>query len=101
MPENERCFSTRFQEDVASLNETPSTSMNASREQSPQHKEKLDGEEHVRLTWRSWVVVLTTCFAQMAQVFVVAGSGQNVAFISRDLGDATLAGWIIRKFLLT
>lgn len=51
------------------------------------------------MTWRSWLVVFVTCFAQLAQVFVVAGAGQNVAFIARDLGDPNLAGWIIRKFV--
>jgi len=72
--------------------------MNASSERLSQHKEKPGETEHVRLTWRSWVVVLVTCFAQMAQVFVVAGSGQNITFIARDLGNASLAGWIIRKY---
>lgn len=43
------------------------------------------------------MVVFVICFAQMAQVFVIVGSGQIIAFISRDLGDADLAGWIIRE----
>jgi len=99
MPKNERIVSTRFQEDVTSLNDTSTTSMNSSSEQLSQHQEKPGREDHIRLTWRSWVVVLVTCFAQMAQVFVVAGSGQNISFISRDLGNASLAGWIIRELL--
>lgn len=71
--------------------------MNASSEPLSTHEEKSIEDEHVRLSWRSWVVVLLTCLAQMAQVFVVAGSAQNIAFIVRDLGDANLAGWIIRE----
>ena len=98
MPGSGSIVSSKFQEDVTSLNDTSSTSMNASSEQLSQHKEKPGEAEHVRLTWRSWVVVLVTCFAQMAQVFVVAGSGQNITFIARDIGNASLAGWIIRKY---
>jgi len=75
--------------------------MNALSDQLSQHKEMRGETEHVRLTWRSWVVVLVTCFAQMAQVFVLAGSGQNIAFIARDLGDASLAGWIIREHFIS
>lgn len=97
MSGSESVTSTRFQEDIASLNDTSSTTMNASSEKLSQHNKKAGEAEHVQLTWRSWVVVLVTCFAQMAQVFVVAGSGQNITFIARDLGDASLAGWIIRK----
>ena len=33
----------------------------------------------------------------MAQVFVVVAAGSVIAFIIRDLGDASIAGWIIRK----
>jgi MFS family permease len=32
----------------------------------------------------------------MAQVFVVVAAGSVIAFIIRDLGDASLAGWIIQ-----
>lgn len=58
-------------------------------------------DEQVNLSWRSWMVVLVSCFAIVAQVFVVTGAGSVIAFIIRDLGrdspDAgALAGWIIR-----
>jgi MFS family permease len=36
----------------------------------------------------------------MAQVFVVVAAGSVIAFIIRDLGDASLAGWIIQGPLL-
>jgi hypothetical protein len=52
--------------------------------------------EHINLSWRSWMVVFVTCFAIMAQVFVVVAAGSVIAFIIRDLGDAPIAGWIIR-----
>ena len=32
----------------------------------------------------------------MAQVFVVVAAGSVIAFIIRDLGDASSAGWIIQ-----
>jgi hypothetical protein len=32
----------------------------------------------------------------MAQVFVVTAAGSVVAFIARDLGDASLVGWVIQ-----
>ncbi|KAJ7221663.1 MFS general substrate transporter [Mycena pura] len=57
-------------------------------------------EEHVRLTWRSWVVVFITCFAIFSQVFVVTAAGSVIAFIIRDLGEPELAGWIIQGPLL-
>ena len=94
MSRNGRPVITKFSEDVDSLNYA---SMTASNEYILEREEMKGEEDHVYLTWRSWLVVLVTCFAQMAQVFVVAGSGQNIAFIARDLGDASLAGWIIRK----
>lgn len=56
--------------------------------------------EHINLSWRSWMVVFVTCFAIMAQVFVVVAAGSVIAFIIRDLGDASLAGWIIQGPLL-
>lgn len=84
---------TKFQEDVASFTDVSS---NVTR--SDENLSKFENiDEQARLTWRSWVVVFITCFAQMAQVFAVIGSGQIIAFISRDLGHADLAGWIIRE----
>ncbi|KAL3426060.1 PEP5 [Phlyctema vagabunda] len=57
-------------------------------------------DTHVDLTWRSWMVVFVTCFAIMAQVFVVVAAGSVIGFIIRDLGDASIAGWIIQGPLL-
>jgi MFS family permease len=37
-----------------------------------------------------------TCFAIMAQVFVVVAAGSVIGFIIRDIGDAPIAGWIIQ-----
>ena len=37
-----------------------------------------------------------TCFAIMAQVFVVVAAGSVIGFIVRDIGDAPIAGWIIQ-----
>jgi hypothetical protein len=58
-------------------------------------------DEQVSLSWRSWMVVLASCFAIVAQVFVVTAAGSVIAFIirglDRDSPDAgALAGWIIR-----
>jgi hypothetical protein len=64
-----------------------------------QHIQELNDAEHINLSWRSWLVVFVTCFAIMAQVFVVVAAGSVIAFIIRDLGDAPIAGWIIRKSL--
>lgn len=61
-----------------------------------QHIQELREAEHINLSWRSWLVVFVTCFAIMAQVFVVVAAGSVIAFIIRDLGDASIAGWIIR-----
>lgn len=36
----------------------------------------------------------------MAQVFVVVAAGSVIAFIIRDLGDASIAGWVIQGPLL-
>lgn len=56
-------------------------------------------EVKIKLSWRSWVVVFVSCFAIVAQVFVVTAAGSVIAFILRDLGgDPGLAGWIIRWF---
>ena len=63
-----------------------------------QHVHELNEAEHVNLSWRSWLVVFVTCFAIMAQVFVVVAAGSVIAFIIRDVGDAPIAGWIIRGF---
>lgn len=58
-------------------------------------------EIKIKLSWRSWVVVFVSCFAIVAQVFVVTAAGSIIAFIIRDLGgDPGLAGWIIRWFPL-
>lgn len=108
-----KVVNTKFSEDVdgevtqldPSLNNSSQTSLRPSLQASSQQSSsppspalKKGEEEHVRLTWRSWLVVFITCFAQLAQVFVVAGAGQNIAFIARDLGDQNLAGWIIREY---
>ncbi|KAI1653984.1 MFS general substrate transporter [Daldinia decipiens] len=55
---------------------------------------------NIHLSWRSWLVVFITCFAIMAQVFVVVAAGSVIAFIVRDLGDASIAGWVIQGPLL-
>jgi hypothetical protein len=62
-----------------------------------EHIQELNAAEHINLSWRSWLVVFVTCFAIMAQVFVVVGAGSVIAFIIRDLGDGDIAGWIIRE----
>ncbi|KAJ9502871.1 hypothetical protein LTR99_010050 [Exophiala xenobiotica] len=65
-----------------------------------QHIQELNEAEHINLSWRSWLVVFVTCFAIMAQVFVVVAAGSVIAFIIRDLGDGAIAGWIIQGPLL-
>ena len=60
------------------------------------HVKEYQEADHIRLGWRSWMVVFVTCFAIMAQVFVVVAAGSVIAFIIRDLGDPSIAGWIIR-----
>ncbi|KAK3336331.1 major facilitator superfamily domain-containing protein [Cercophora scortea] len=62
--------------------------------------EAHQGDVHIDLGWRSWLVVFITCFAIMAQVFVVVAAGSVIAFIIRDVGDPSLAGWIIQGPLL-
>jgi len=62
-----------------------------------EHIQELNEAEHINLSWRSWLVVFVTCFAIMAQVFVVVAAGSVIAFIIRDVGDGAIAGWIIRK----
>ncbi|KAF2688931.1 MFS general substrate transporter [Lentithecium fluviatile CBS 122367] len=66
----------------------------------PLEQEALEDAVHVDLTWRSWLVVFVTCFAIMAQVFVVVAAGSVIAFIIRDLGQPAIAGWIIQGPLL-
>ncbi|KAK3393976.1 major facilitator superfamily domain-containing protein [Podospora didyma] len=62
----------------------------------PIEEEAVQEAKHVSLGWRSWLVVFITCFAIMAQVFVVVAAGSVIAFIIRDVGDPSLAGWIIQ-----
>jgi hypothetical protein len=62
----------------------------------PIEQEALEDVEHIHLSWRSWLVVFITCFAIMAQVFVVVAAGSVIAFIIRELGEAPLAGWVIQ-----
>ncbi|KAJ6500581.1 MFS general substrate transporter [Mycena sanguinolenta] len=57
-------------------------------------------EDRVKLTWRSWMVVFISCVAIFSQVFVVVAAGSVIAFIIRDLGEPTIAGWIIQGPLL-
>ncbi|KAI1258818.1 MFS general substrate transporter [Xylariaceae sp. FL1019] len=66
----------------------------------PLEQEAVENAYHVNLSWRSWLVVFITCFAVLTQVFVVVAAGSVIAFIIRDLGDASLAGWIIQGPLL-
>lgn len=65
-----------------------------------QHVAELQASEHINLTWKSWMVVFVSCFAIMAQVFVVVAAGSVIAFIIRDLGNAAISGWIIQGPLL-
>ncbi|KAK5163112.1 uncharacterized protein LTR77_010896 [Saxophila tyrrhenica] len=64
------------------------------------HVAEYQQAQHIDLTWRSWLVVLISCFAIMAQVFVVVAAGSVIAFIIADLGDPSIAGWIIQGPLL-
>lgn len=66
----------------------------------PIQQEAVEDARHINLSWRSWLVVFITCFAIMAQVFVVVAAGSVIAFIIRDLGEPSLAGWIIQGPLL-
>ncbi|RSL97593.1 hypothetical protein CEP52_010821 [Fusarium oligoseptatum] len=66
----------------------------------PIQEAAVEDAYHIKLGWRSWVVVFCTCFAIMAQVFVVVAAGSVIAFIIRDLGDGAVAGWIIQGPLL-
>jgi len=96
---NELSTSAGYQEGVSSLDGAVHVTMDDSSELPPPYKEQPDCEEHVRLTWRSWVVVLLTCFAQLAQIFVVVGTGQNLTFIAESLGSGSIT-WVIRKHWL-
>lgn len=58
-------------------------------------------EEPVRLTWRSWMVVLISCFAIFSQVFVVTAAGSVIAFIIRDLGEPAIAGALLQMNICT
>ncbi|KAI0160070.1 MFS general substrate transporter [Hypoxylon sp. FL1284] len=66
----------------------------------PIEQEATQDAYHVHLSWRSWLVVFITCFAVMAQVFVVVAAGSVIAFITRDLGDESISGWVIQGPLL-
>ncbi|KXT16323.1 hypothetical protein AC579_3747 [Pseudocercospora musae] len=60
----------------------------------------LEDDQHIALTWKSWVVVFISCFAVMAQLFVVVAASSVIAFIIRDMGTASMSGWIIQGPLL-
>ncbi|KAI7248968.1 hypothetical protein KC335_g18059, partial [Hortaea werneckii] len=64
------------------------------------HEEGDETPFHIHLTWKTWMVVFISCFAIMAQVYVVTAAGSVIAFIERDLGDGGIAGWIIQGPLL-
>ncbi|KAF2182867.1 MFS general substrate transporter [Zopfia rhizophila CBS 207.26] len=66
----------------------------------PIEQEAKEDARHINLSWRSWLIVFITCFAIMAQVFVVVAAGSVIAFIIRDLGEPAIAGWIIQGPLL-
>ncbi|KAH7355926.1 major facilitator superfamily domain-containing protein [Pyrenochaeta sp. MPI-SDFR-AT-0127] len=66
----------------------------------PIEQEATEDVRHVKLSWRSWMVVFVTCFAVMSQVFVVVAAGSVLSFIIRELGEPALAGWVIQGPLL-
>ncbi|OAG01644.1 MFS general substrate transporter [Paraphaeosphaeria sporulosa] len=66
----------------------------------PMQQEAQEDLVHIDLTWRSWMVVFVSCFAIMAQVYVVVAAGSVIAFIVRDLGQPAISGWIIQGPLL-
>ncbi|KAI1774455.1 MFS general substrate transporter [Hypoxylon cercidicola] len=78
----------------------PETGSKEELEVVPIDQEAVQDAYHVHLSWRSWLVVFITCFAVMAQIFVVVAAGSVIAFIIRDLGDASIAGWVIQGPLL-
>ncbi|KAF1979191.1 MFS general substrate transporter [Bimuria novae-zelandiae CBS 107.79] len=63
-------------------------------------EEAQDDAIHIQLTWRSWMVVFVSCFAIVAQVYVVVAAGSVIAFIVRELGQPSISGWIIQGPLL-
>lgn len=50
------------------------------------HVQDYQEAEHINLSWRSWMVVFVTCFAIMAQVFVVVAAGSVIAFSTSFMG---------------
>ncbi|KAI1204586.1 MFS general substrate transporter [Annulohypoxylon truncatum] len=78
----------------------PAVSHKEALEAVPIEQEATQDVYHIHLSWRSWLVVFITCFAIMAQVFVVVAAGSVIAFIIRDLGEASIAGWVIQGPLL-
>lgn len=72
--------------------ETLPTQVNSKINEKNESKEKTTAEyvteynEHASLSWRSWMVVLVSSFAVVAQVFVVTAVGSVIAFMIRDLG---------------
>jgi hypothetical protein len=98
MAEKDVSQTTEVIENAAHVDEHERERQRAAEFEAPmQHIQELNEAEHINLSWRSWLVVFVTCFAIMAQVFVVVAAGSVIAFIIRDLGDAPLAGWIIRE----
>ena len=98
MAEKDVSHTTEAIENAAQAEERARERHRAAEFEAPmQHIQELNDAEHINLSWRSWLVVFVTCFAIMAQVFVVVAAGSVIAFIIRDLGDAPIAGWIIRK----
>lgn len=89
------------QEAVENIQETPNGTNNPASGNLKPATENLAQTEHINLTWRSWLVVFVSCFAIMAQVFVVVAAGSVIAFIIRDLGEPNIAGWIIRTCIMT
>ncbi|KAI1102553.1 MFS general substrate transporter [Jackrogersella minutella] len=88
---------------VASIDDKkPEASDREEIEFAPTDQDVVEEEEnyHVNLSWRSWLVVFITCFAVMAQIFVVVAAGSVIAFITRDLGEESISGWIIQGPLL-
>ncbi|KAH7413987.1 major facilitator superfamily domain-containing protein [Phaeosphaeria sp. MPI-PUGE-AT-0046c] len=84
-------------EDTASH---PPKSHNGNAQIKPLQQEAQKDLMHINLTWRSWMVVFVSCFAIMAQVYVVVAAGSVIAFIVRDLGQPAISGWIIQGPLL-
>ncbi|KAG4412715.1 hypothetical protein IFR04_014146 [Cadophora malorum] len=91
-------------EDIRSSEKTVEESVPSTPNQSEKHVSTelpiAVDDEHINLGWRSWLVVFMTCFAVMAQVFVVVGPGNVISFIIREIGDPALVGWIIQGPLL-